>query len=94
MIRITFKSRQFETVNTASQWFSNVVQQTYKGSVLGPAFPAVARVRNYYHKQLLVKIDHEMNAKAVKKLLNRTYVSFQAIAAFRSTRVNFDVDPF
>ena len=94
MIRITFKSRQFETVNTASQWFSNVVQQSYKGSVLGPAFPAVARVRNYYHKQLLVKIDHEMNAKAVKKLLNRTYGSFQAIAAFRSTRVNFDVDPF
>jgi primosomal protein N' (replication factor Y) len=94
MIRITFKSRQFDTVNTASQWFSNVIKQSYKGAVLGPAFPTVTRVRNYYQKQLLIKIDTEDNPKAVKKLLNRTYMSFQAIAAFRSTRVNFDVDPF
>jgi primosomal protein N' (replication factor Y) len=36
MIRITFKSRQYETVNMASDWFTNVIKQSYKGSVLGP----------------------------------------------------------
>lgn len=94
MIRITFKSRQYETVNMASDWFTNVIKQSYKGSVLGPVFPTVARVRNLYHKQLLVKIDHKLNTNEVKSLLARTYKSFQAIASFRSTRVNFDVDPF
>lgn len=94
MIRITFKSRQYETVNMASDWFTNVIKQSYKGSVLGPVFPAVARVRNMYHKQLLVKVDHKLNTKEVKSLLARTFKSFQAVASFRSTRVNFDVDPF
>ena len=94
MIRITFKSRQYETVNMASDWFTNVIKQSYKGSVLGPVFPTVARVRNLYHKQLLVKIDHKLNTNEVKSLLARTYKSFQAIASFRSTRVNFDVDPY
>ena len=94
MIRITFKSRQYETVNMASDWFTNVIKQSYKGSVLGPVFPAIARVRNLYHKQLLVKIDHKLNTNEVKSLLARTYKSFQAIASFRSTRVNFDVDPY
>ena len=94
MIRITFKSRQYETVNMASDWFKNVIKQSYKGSVLGPVFPTVARVRNLYHKQLLVKIDHKLNTNEVKSLLTRTYKSFQSIASFRSTRVNFDVDPF
>jgi primosomal protein N' (replication factor Y) len=94
MIRITFKSRQYETVNMASDWFSNVIKQSYKGSVLGPVFPTIARVRNLYHKQLLVKIDHKLNTNEVKSLLARTYKSFQAIASFRSTRVNFDVDPY
>lgn len=94
MIRITFKSRQYETVNMASDWFTNVLKQSYKGSVLGPVFPVVARVRNLFHKQLLVKVDHKPSAKEVKLLLARTHKSFQAIASFRSTRVNFDVDPY
>ncbi len=94
MIRITFKSRQFETVNMASDWFTNVFKQSYKGSVLGPVFPPVSRIRNLYHKQLLVKVDHKLNTKEVKSLLAKTYKSFQAIASFRSTRVNFDVDPY
>lgn len=94
MIRITFKSRQFDLVNIASDWYSNVIKQSYKGSVLGPVFPPVARVRNLYNKQLLIKVDDQLNAQEVKRLLLRTYKSFQAVAAFRSTRVNFDVDPF
>lgn len=94
MIRITFKSRQFDTVNMASDWFTNVLKQSYKGTVLGPVFPPVARVRNQYHKQLVVKVDHEFTSKKVKKIIERTHQSFQAIAAFRSTRINFDVDPY
>ena len=94
MIRITFKSRQFETVNMASDWFYNVIKQSYKGSLLGPVFPAVSRVRNLYQKQLIIKIDEKLTPIELKKLLKRSYKSFQAISVFRSTRVNFDVDPY
>jgi primosomal protein N' (replication factor Y) len=94
MIRITLKSRQYETINLAADWFTNVIKQSYKGTVLGPVFPAVARIRNQYHKQILIKVDHDLSSATVKALLLKTYKSFQAIASFRSTRVNFDVDPY
>jgi primosomal protein N' (replication factor Y) len=94
MIRITFKCRQYDTINLAADWFSNVVKQSYKGSVLGPVFPSVARIRNQYQKQLLIKIDNKQSSSSVKKILTKTHKSFQAIGAFRSTRVNFDVDPY
>jgi primosomal protein N' (replication factor Y) len=58
IIRITFKSRQYETLNISSEWFSNVFKQSYRGSVLGPVFPAISRVRNQFIKQLLIKIDY------------------------------------
>ena len=94
MICITIKSRQYETINLAADWMANVIKQTYKGTVLGPVFPAIARIRNQYHKQILIKVDHDLSAAAVKAVLLKTYKSFQAVVAFRSTRVNFDVDPY
>jgi len=94
MIRITLKSRQYDAINVASDWFANVFVQSYKGTVLGPVFPPVARIRNQYHMQLLIKVDHKLSAASVKALLLKTHKSFQAIASFRNTRVNFDVDPY
>ncbi|MDA9015579.1 primosomal protein N' [Flavobacteriaceae bacterium] len=94
MIRVTLKCRQYETINLAADWFANVLKQSYSGTVLGPVFPLVARVRNQYQKQILIKIDHEQSASSLKDILFKTFKSFQAIASFRSTRVNFDVDPY
>ena len=94
MIQITLKCRQFETINLAADWFVNVVKQSYEGTVLGPVFPLVARVRNQYQKQILIKIDHDLSSTFLKNILLKTYKSFQAITSFRSARVNFDVDPY
>ena len=94
MIRITLKCRQYNTINLAADWFSNVVKQSYDGTILGPVFPSVARVRNQYQKQILIKIDDELSASALKKVLLKTFRSFQSITSFRTTRINFDVDPY
>ena len=94
MIKITFKCRQFDIINKSSNWFLNVLKQSYNGSILGPTFPAVSRVRNFYHKELLVKVDSNLRPSSLKILLIKIYRSFQTISKFRSVRVNFDVDPY
>jgi primosomal protein N' (replication factor Y) len=94
MIKVTFKSRQIETVNTASEWYANVVKQSYSGSVLGPVFPPVARVRNVYIKHLMIKADQKIALGNLKKILTKAHQSFQSIPGFRSTKVIFDVDPY
>ena len=94
MIKITFKSRQFDIINKSSNWFLNVLKQSYNGTVLGPTFPEVSRVRNFYNKELLVKVDSNLKPSSLKILLKKIYRSFQSISTFRNVRVNFDVDPY
>ena len=94
MVKITFKCRHYENVNKASDWFSNVLKSSYKGTILGPVFATIMRVRNQYQKQLIIKLDHDLKPKELKKVLMKIYKSFQTIGEFKSTRVNFDVDPY
>ena len=94
LIRITLKNRNIETLSIASDWFLNVLSQSFKGKILGPVYPPVARVRNYYHKQLLVKLETKSSRLWFKKVLKKTKNSFESIASFKSTKIIIDVDPF
>jgi len=93
MIRLTFKNKNYQTVNAAADWFTNVLKQLLSITVLGPMFPPVSRIRNLYHKEVLLKIEPNQSVAHTKKQLFKIEQSFQSIASFRTVRVNIDVDP-
>ena len=93
LIRITLKSKDYHQVDQASQWLVNVLNLSLQGSVLGPVDPPIARVRNLYHKQLLVKFLDNASRNKVKEIVVSSLKSFEAIGAYRSIRVSIDVDP-
>jgi len=88
------KHKDLETVKLASNWIFNVLNQSYSGQILGPIFPNIARLRNYYQMQLLIKVENDTSRKVVKHLISRTLKSFDAIGKFKSARINVDVDPY
>ena len=94
LIQITFKNKNMDALNKGADWFSNVLKQSYSGTILGPVFPAVARVRNLYIKQLLIKSNDSIQVSQLKQLIERIHMSFSAVGSFRSIRVNIDVDPY
>ena len=94
LIRIVVNHSDMETVKKASQWIANVLIQSQNGQVLGPVFPSIARVRNRYRMQILVKINSEQSRNQVKKVINKTLERFESISSFRSCKVNLDVDPY
>ena len=69
------------------------LNMSLQGSVLGPVDPPIARVRNLYHKQLLVKFVDDSSRNKVKAIVVSSLKSFEAIGAYRSIRVAVDVDP-
>ena len=81
-------------VNESSQWFYNVLYQNYKGTILGPVFPYISKIRNLFVKQLLIKIDSNFNQIQTKKIIKKVESSFRTISRFRSTKLSFDVDPY
>ena len=93
LIRITLKSKDYYQVDQASQWLVNALNLSLQGSVLGPVDPTISRVRNLYHKQLLIKFLDNASRNKVKEIVVSSLKSFEAIGAYRSIRVSIDVDP-
>ena len=94
IIKITFKHKNYHTLNEAATWFGKALRNIFENQVLGPEFPPVARIRNQYLKQVLVKIPREQSLSQTKKSIKRIENSFNAIAMFKSARIIYDVDYF
>ncbi|MEM9142702.1 MAG: primosomal protein N' [Bacteroidota bacterium] len=92
IIRITFKHKNFDLLNTASDWFAGSLRNVLAESVLGPEAPPVARIRNQFLKNLLIKMTGGRPLATVKANIRRVEKSFNAIAQFRGVRVIYHVD--
>ncbi len=93
LIRITLKCRDYSKTNEGADWLATGMKNVFKENVLGPEFPPVARIRNEYYKNILLKIPQQQSLKKTKKILQRIMESFKAIGAFRSIKVVINVDP-
>ncbi len=92
IIQITFKHKEYNRLNEASDWFAKSLRNLFTSNVLGPEFPPVARIRNQYLKHVLVKIPNRQPLGKTKKSIKRIEKSFNAISNFRSVRVIYNVD--
>ena len=93
LIRITLKCRDYSKTNEGADWLATGMKNVFKENVLGPEFPPVARIRNEYYKNILLKIPQQQSLGKTKKILQRIMESFKAIGAFRSIKVVINVDP-
>lgn len=96
LIKITFKHPDFNRVNEGSHWFAQALRNGFEGQnglrVLGPESPPIARIRNEYIRDILVKFLPDISAEQVKKYMLRVENSFHSVANFRSVKVIFNVE--
>ena len=92
IIKVTFKHKEYNRLNESAEWFAQSLRNSFGGNVLGPEYPAVARIRNQYLKHILVKIPKGTSVSGVKSSIRRIEKSFNAISQYRSVRVIYNVD--
>ncbi|GAA4322421.1 primosomal protein N' [Pontixanthobacter gangjinensis] len=93
LIRLTLKCRDYSKTNEAAEWLARALENVFDRYVLGPEFPPVARIRNEYYKNILIKIPKKQSLGKTKKMVHRILTTFRAIGAYRSVRVVVNVDP-
>ncbi len=93
MIRFTLKSRDYSNVNTSADWLAKSLKNVFGAYVLGPEFPPVARIRNEYYKNILLKIPQKQSLGKTKQVSQKILDSFKAIGKFRNIKVVVNVDP-
>ena len=94
LIKLTLKGRDYNMVNEASSWLAKALAQAFHDHVLGPEFPPVARIRNEYYKNIIIKIPPKNSLQKTKDYLQKVLKSYQSIANYRKIRVIINVDPY
>lgn len=94
LIFVNIKHKDQHLLNVAAQRFATVLRAQLGPRVLGPEQPMVARIRNYYIKQVIIKTDKDTSVQKVKSVLKNTILDFQAEKEYRSVNIQVDVDPY
>jgi len=93
LIQMTVKHRDYKMVDKAADHLAANLKKKFGKRVLGPEYPPVSRVRNQYLKKILLKLEKEASASKAKFILQEMVNDFSAKAAYRSVKVQVDVDP-
>ena len=93
-IKIILKHKDYNRVNMAADWYAKSLRQVFGDYVLGPEFPPVSRIRNQFHKNILVKIPQKQSLAKTKEAILKIDNSFNAVKDFRSVRVILNVDNY
>ncbi len=91
-IKITLKHNDYSRVEMASTWYAKSLRTVFGDYVLGPESPPIARIRNQFHKNILIKIPKKQSLSKTKEAINKINNSFQSVKDFRSVRVILNVD--
>ncbi len=94
LIFINVKHKDANVLQIAAQTLANNLRAQLGARVLGPEQPLVARIRNYYIKQIILKIERKAAVQKVKSILSSTIKDFNAQKEFRSVITQIDVDPY
>jgi primosomal protein N' (replication factor Y) len=92
LIEITLIHKDQNMVNASAKALADDMKHHFGNRVLGPEFPIVARIRNLYHKNILLKVERDASVVQAKKILSELLVNFKN-SDFKAVRVQIDVDP-
>jgi len=93
LIHITVRHRNRRTVDQASFLLANSLRSVFEHRILGPEYPALDRMKGYYQKQILVKVEHSLSYPDSKEKLNRFVNAVLSQISLRGTKIRVDVDP-
>ncbi|WP_166963504.1 replication restart helicase PriA [Yeosuana marina] len=93
-IKITLKHKDYNKVDAGSLWLAKSLRQVFGSAILGPESPPISRIRNQFHKNILIKIPKKQSLAKTKEAIIKINNSFLSIKDFRSVKVVLNVDNY
>ena len=91
---ITIKHKKHEMAAEAAVLLGQHLSTHKQLAVFGPAEPSVARIRNYYHQEILLKITRDTQfLHEIKKDLKHQIALLTSSKNMSQLQVVLDVDP-
>lgn len=95
LIKITLSHRKIDSVKFAANYFGKIAKNKLGSRVLGPTEPGIPRVRSYYLRDILIKLERNQNViNLTKQLIIEISQRLQKEKGMSGVKINIDVDPY
>ncbi|MCC7232153.1 MAG: primosomal protein N' [Bacteroidia bacterium] len=93
LTEIVLKHKEQDLVEEASRDLASRLKEELGDRVSGPFVPVVSRIRQFYHRQLLIKVEKEASTDAVRNRIRKSLKAFYSGSTFAKVLVHIDADP-
>ncbi len=93
LIQLNIKHKQKDVVDAASDQLAKQLRTIFGSRVLGPEYPVVSRIKTWYIKTIIIKIERKLSQKKAKELINTTIHNLKTNDKFKYVQFVADVDP-
>lgn len=93
LIEITVRQSNEELADKASIVFAKMLREKIKGLILGPEPPVIARIRNEWLRNILIKVDRNSSVSKVKEIIEAERKKFFSDQRFHRVGMEINVDP-
>ncbi|MDR3696026.1 primosomal protein N' [Mucilaginibacter sp.] len=95
IINLDVKHRDSEIVNNQSIYLAKELRKHFGDRVIGPEYPLVSRIRNYYIMSIMLKFEKEADSiNKAKVIIREVITQFQTTKLSKGSIVQPDVDPY
>ena len=94
IINLDIKHKNPEILYNQAEYLANELRKSFGDRVIGPEFPLVNRIRNYYIKSIMLKFERDVESiNRAKAIIRETITQFQTTKLSKGSVVQADVDP-
>lgn len=93
IIELNIISKEISITNDLAQQLANSLKPVFGNMLLGPEFPLIAKIKDQYHKRILLKINREYSATQVRNLLKQQLDLLQFNNKNTKYRLQINADP-
>ena len=95
IINLDIKHKDPEMVNNQSIYLAKELRKHFGDRVIGPEYPLVSRIRNYYIMSIMLKFEKEADSiNKAKVIIREVITQFQTTKLSKGSIVQPDVDPY
>ncbi len=95
IINLDIKHKHPEALNNQATYLATELRKHFGERVIGPEFPLVGRIRNYYIKTIMLKFEKDnLSINKAKAIIREVITQFQTTKLSKGSVVQADVDPY
>lgn len=93
LLRISLQCKDNKELDGFAECYAQRLRSIFGGRILGPEYPPVSRIRSFYIKNIILKLERTLSYAKAKKAILRLNEEMYASVPKNLIRITTDVDP-